>query len=304
MASLSINDLFVALENQIGKTALHSAAAAYLASSHEQPASPAPKVVAVPPVPGAPVKIRKPQSEETKAAAALKRAATKAAKAIAAEPSAVAELSAVAAVPAPVPVPAPPADASVTGEKPKKVLSESHLAKLKAGREAALARKAAAAAAAAEPAAAVAAAEPTAAAAAEPAAEADADGHASDSSSTKKHRGRKSAAEIAAMSPEERAAYDKKAAERKAAKTAKAAAMPLPASPPPAATAAPVATESHHVFAPFAHRGVNYLRNKRGDLLTAPDADGNGGYEWVGRYDSAKSTVNTLFPKPADLAEE
>ena len=289
MASLSINDLFVALENQIGKTALHSAAAAYLASSHEQPASPAPKVVAVPPVPGAPVKIRKPQSEETKAAAALKRAATKAAKAIAAEPSAVAELSAVAAVPAPVPVPAPPADASVTGEKPKKVLSESHLAKLKAGREAALARKAAA---------------PTAAAAAEPAAEADADGHASDSSSTKKHRGRKSAAEIAAMSPEERAAYDKKAAERKAAKTAKAAAMPLPASPPPAATAAPVATESHHVFAPFAHRGVNYLRNKRGDLLTAPDADGNGGYEWVGRYDSAKSTVNTLFPKPADLAEE
>ena len=295
MASLSINDLFVALENQIGKTALHSAAAAYLASSHEQPASPAPKVVAVPPVPGAPVKIRKPQSEETKAAAALKRAATKAAKAIAAEPSAVAELSAVAAVPAPVPVPAPPADASVTGEKPKKVLSESHLAKLKAGREAALARKAAAAAAAAAP---------TAAAAAEPAAEADADGHASDSSSTKKHRGRKSAAEIAAMSPEERAAYDKKAAERKAAKTAKAAAMPLPASPPPAATAAPVATESHHVFAPFAHRGVNYLRNKRGDLLTAPDADGNGGYEWVGRYDSAKSTVNTLFPKPADLEEE
>ena len=295
MASLSINDLFVALENQIGKAALHSAAAAYLASSHEQPASPALKVVAVPPVPGAPVKIRKPQSEETKAAAALKRAATKAAKAIAAEPSAVAELSAVAAVPAPVPVPAPPADASVTGEKPKKVLSESHLAKLKAGREAALARKAAAAAAAAEPAA---------AAAAEPAAEADADGHASDSSSTKKHRGRKSAAEIAAMSPEERAAYDKKAAERKAAKTAKAAAMPLPASPPPAATAAPVATESHHVFAPFAHRGVNYLRNKRGDLLTAPDADGNGGYEWVGRYDSAKSTVNTLFPKPADLEEE
>ena len=296
MASLSINDLFVALENQIGKAALHSAAAAYLASSHEQPASPALKVVAVPPVPGAPVKIRKPQSEETKAAAALKRAATKAAKAIAAEPSAVAELSAVAAVPAPVPVPAPPADASVTGEKPKKVLSESHLAKLKAGREAALARKAAAAAAAA--------AEPAAAAAAEPAAEADADGHASDSSSTKKHRGRKSAAEIAAMSPEERAAYDKKAAERKAAKTAKAAAMPLPASPPPAATAAPVATESHHVFAPFAHRGVNYLRNKRGDLLTAPDADGNGGYEWVGRYDSAKSTVNTLFPKPADLEEE
>ena len=83
MASLSINDLFVALENQIGKNALHSAAAAYLASSHEQPASPAPKVVAVPPVPGAPVKIRKPQSEETKAAAALKRAATKAANAAA-----------------------------------------------------------------------------------------------------------------------------------------------------------------------------------------------------------------------------
>jgi hypothetical protein len=293
MASLSLVALFAALENQIGKPALHSGVAAYLASSHEQPASPAPKVVAVPPVPGAPVKIRKPQSEETKAAAALKRAATKAAKAIAAEPSAVAaEPSAITAAPVPVPapVPAPPADASVTNEKPKKALSEEHKAKLKAGREAALARKAAAAAAA----------EPAAAAAAEPAAEADADGHTSDSSSTKKHRGPKSAAEIAAMSPEERAAYDKKAAERKAAKAAKAAAMPLPASPPPVA---PVA-ESHHVFAPFAHKGVNYLRNKRGDLLTAPDADDNGGYEWVGRYDSAKSTINTLFPKPTDLEEE
>jgi hypothetical protein len=122
------------------------------------------------------------------------------------------------------------------------------------------------------------------------------DGNASDTSSQKR-RGPKSKAELAAMSAEERAEYKKKAAERKAKKAAKAAApaaaeVPLPASPAPVA-----AEESHTVFAPFTYKGVNYLRNKRGDLLTEE-------YEWVGRYNSAAKTIDTKFAKPADLEDE
>jgi len=259
MASISIVDLLAALENHVGKEALLSAIAVY---SNPLPASPTQKV-AVPPVPGAPVKARKPQSEETKAAAALKRAATKAAKAIA-EAGAEAVLA-----PALVPVP-------VTGaapEKPKKVLSEEQKAKMKAGREAAKAKKAAEAAAGSAP-----------APAPEPAPEAD--GAASDTSSQKR-RGPKKLSE---MTPEERAAHDKKVAERKAAKAAPAPApATAPAPSPPA--------EDHTVFAPFTHKGVKYLRNMRGDLLT-PE------YEWVGRYDSAKKSIDTAFPKPADLDDE
>ena len=156
---------------------------------------------------------------------------------------------------------------------------------MKAGREAAAAKKAAAAAAAA--------AAPVADAAPAPVAE---DGNASDTSSQKR-RGPKSKAELAAMSAEERAEYEKKAAERKAKKAAKAAApaaadVPLPASPAPVA-----AEESHTVFAPFTHKGVKYLRNGRGDLLTEE-------YEWVGRYNSAAKTIDTKFAKPADLEDE
>jgi hypothetical protein len=272
MASISIVDLFVALENHVGKEALLGAFAAYSGSS-----STPQKAVAVPPVPGAPVKARKPQSEETKAAAALKRAATKAAKAIVAA-DAVAADAVPAAAPVPVAAPAPAA----AEEKPKKVLSEAQKAKMKAGREAAAAKKAAAAAAA-----------PVADAAPAPVAE---DGNASDTSSQKR-RGPKSKAELAAMSAEERSEYEKKAAERKAKKAAKAAApaaadVPLPASPAPVA-----AEESHTVFAPFTHKGVKYLRNSRGDLLTEE-------YEWVGRYNSAAKTIDTKFAKPADLEDE
>jgi hypothetical protein len=278
MASISIVDLFVALENHVGKEALLGAFAAYSGSS-----STPQKAVTVPPVPGAPVKARKPQSEETKAAAALKRAATKAAKAIAAA-------GAADAVPAAAVVDAVPAVvADAPAEKPKKVLSAEQKAKMKAGREAAAAKKAAAAAAApvAEAAA------PVADAAPAPVAE---DGSASDTSSQKR-RGPKSKAELAAMSAEERAEYEKKAAERKAKKAAKAAApaaaeVPLPASPAPVA-----AEESHTIFAPFTYKGVSYLRNKRGDLLTEE-------YEWVGRYNSAAKTIDTKFAKPADLEDE
>jgi len=273
MASISIVDLFVALENHVGKDALLCAFAAYSGAL----STPAKAAVAVPPVPGAPVKVRKPQSEEVKAAAALKRAATKAAKAIAA-----------AAPEAVVAEPVPAAAPAAAEEKPKKVLSEEQKAKMAAGRAAAAAKKAAAAAAA--PSAAVAVAEPVAVAVPAP----EADGNASDTSSQKR-RGPKKLSE---MSPEERVAHDKKVAERKAAKAAKAAApaaaaVPLPASP------APVAADENGptVFAPFTHKGVSYLRNMRGDLLTQE-------YEWVGRYNSAAKTIDTKFAKPADLEDE
>ena len=272
MASISIVDLFVALENQVGKDALLCAFAAYSGA----PSTPA-KAVAVPPVPGAPVKVRKPQSEETKAAAALKRAATLAAKAIAAAGDKPAEP--VVAAPAPADAPA------AAEEKPKKVLSKEQKEKMAAGRAAAKAKKEAAAAAAA-----------VADAVAVPVADAvpapEADGNASDTSSQKR-RGPKKLSE---MSPEERAAHDKKVAERKLAKAAApaAAAVPLPASPAPVAAAAD--ENGPTVFAPFTHKGVSYLRNMRGDLLTEE-------YEWVGRYNSATKTIDTKFPKPADLEE-
>ena len=268
MASISIVDLFVALENQVGKDALLCAFAAYSGA----PSTPA-KAVAVPPVPGAPVKVRKPQSEETKAAAALKRAATLAAKAIAAAGDKPAE-----------PVVAAPAAAE---EKPKKVLSKEQKEKMAAGRAAAKAKKEAAAAAA--PSAAAADAVPVADAVPAP----EADGNASDTSSQKR-RGPKKLSE---MSPEERAAHDKKVAERKLAKAAApaAAAVPLPASPAPVAAAAD--ENGPTVFAPFTHKGVSYLRNMRGDLLTEE-------YEWVGRYNSATKTIDTKFAKPADLEDE
>lgn len=274
MASISIVDLFVALENQVGKDALLCAFAAYSGA----PSTPA-KAVAVPPVPGAPVKVRKPQSEETKAAAALKRAATLAAKAIAAAGDKPAEP--VVAAPAPADAPA------AAEEKPKKVLSKEQKEKMAAGRAAAKAKKEAAAAAA--PSAAAADAVPVADAVPAP----EADGNASDTSSQKR-RGPKKLSE---MSPEERAAHDKKVAERKLAKAAApaAAAVPLPASPAPVAAAAD--ENGPTVFAPFTHKGVSYLRNMRGDLLTEE-------YEWVGRYNSATKTIDTKFAKPADLEDE
>ena len=288
MASISIVDLFVALENQVGKDALLCAFAAYSGA----PSTPA-KAVAVPPVPGAPVKVRKPQSEETKAAAALKRAATKAANAIAAAGDKPAE-PVVAAPAAAAPAAAAPADAPAAAEeKPKKVLSKEQKEKMAAGRAAAKAKKEAAAAAAPSAAAAAA----PSAADAVPVADAvpapEADGNASDTSSQKR-RGPKKLSE---MSPEERAAHDKKVAERKLAKAAApaAAAVPLPASPAPVAAAAD--ENGPTVFAPFTHKGVSYLRNMRGDLLTEE-------YEWVGRYNSATKTIDTKFAKPVDLEDE
>jgi hypothetical protein len=277
-------ELFNALEMTVGKEALVGAFEAYSGGGGAAPSMP--MIPAVPlAVPGAPVKVRKPQSEETKAAAAAKRAATKARKAAEAAGTAVpvvadddATDTDAPVAPAASVVPVPPA-----AEKPKKVISEEQKAKMKAGREAAKARKAAAESAA------VPAAEPAAESAAVPAAEPampETDGNASVSSSQKR-RGPKKLSE---MTPEELAAHKKKIAQRK---TQKAAAVPLPVSPP----TVPAEGEAVTIFAPFVHNGTTYLRNKRGDLLSQE-------YEWVGRYDLATKIIDTDFKKPADLEEE
>ena len=138
---------------------------------------------------------------------------------------------------------------------------------MKANREAALAKKAAEKAAGGAPAEPVKAAEPS---------------PQSDSSGPKK-RGPKPLAE---MNAEERAAHDAKVAERAAKKAAEKAAVQPPVT---AQQADPT------IFAEFTHKGVKYLRNMRGDLLTTE-------YDWVGRFDG--KNINTQFPKPADLEEE
>ena len=39
-----------------------------------------------------------------------------------------------------------------------------------------------------------------------------------------------------------------------------------------------------------------YIRNCRGDVMTED-------YDWVGRYNETTKTIDTKFPKPADLDE-
>ena len=176
--------------------------------------------------------------------------------------------------------------------KPKRVgkpLTEEHKAKLAAGRAASKAKKEAAKAAAAEPSAA-------AAPAAEPPAKED--GDESTSSSQKKKPGRKPKSD---MTPDELEAHKRRVAEnaakRKAKKAAEAASVPLPASSDEAEKPDP------SVFAESVIKGTKYLRNFRGDLLTAPDAaKAVEGYEWVGRYNG--KTIDTTFPKPADLEDD
>ena len=144
---------------------------------------------------------------------------------------------------------------------PRPPMSEEHKAKLKAGREAALAKKAAEKAAGAP------------AAAPSPPAE-------------PKKRGPKP---LKDMNAEELAVHKAKVVARAAAKALVGGAAPAAAAPSPSHAADPT------VFAPFTHKGVSYLRNSRGDLLT-PE------YEWVGRYDG--KAIDTKFPKPADLEDE
>ena len=244
MSASIATDLFAVLEKQIGKTAAAAAMSAYLAGSAA-------------PHDGS-VKVHKPWSEETKARAAEKRAATKAAGGA---PSPVK-----AAAAAPAAVAAPAAEAA-----PAHKMSDELKAKMKAGREAAAARKKAAEAAGAAPEAPPAAPSPP------------SDGHESSSSGAKK-RGPKPLAE---MTPEERAAHDLKVAQRREAKQAeKAAAVPLPASPE---------KQDHTVFAEWSHDGKKYLRNMRGDVLT-PECD------WVGRFNG--KTIDRGVKKPADLEDE
>ena len=164
----------------------------------------------------------------------------------------------------PVKAAAPVASAPVAAAPTE---AEKQKAKMKANREAALAKKAAEKAAGGAPAEPVKAAEPS---------------PQSDSSGPKK-RGPKPLAE---MNAEERAAHDAKVAERAAKKAAEKAAVQPPVT---AQQADPT------IFAEFTHKGVKYLRNMRGDLLTTE-------YDWVGRFDG--KNINTQFPKPADLEEE
>ena len=155
-----------------------------------------------------------------------------------------------------------PAVAAIAAGAPSPVLDAK--AKMKAAREAAIARKAAEAAAA-------------------PAADAS-DGGNSTSSSQK----RRGPPKLSEMTAEQRAAHDAKISKRKAEK---AAGQPLPASPP-------LVTEDPTVFAEFTHAGVKYLRNMRGDLVQPVS------FDWVGRFDSKTKTIDTKFPQPADLADE
>ena len=121
MSSISLNTLFQTLETQVGKDAL---GAAFLAYSGAAPAAAPEK------------KPRKPQSEETKAKAAEKRAATKAAKAAGEHAEAPPAKAAGEHVEA-----SPP---KAAGEaKPRAPMSDEQKLKMKLGREAAAARKAA-----------------------------------------------------------------------------------------------------------------------------------------------------------------
>jgi hypothetical protein len=103
------------------------------------------------------------------------------------------------------------------------------------------------------------------------------------------------------------------AAKRAATKAAKAAAgsetatvvPPKPTGPKPATAAvpkpvaaAPPAEEEGDIteFAPTIIKGKPYIRNCRGDVMTEE-------YEWVGRYSEKTKTIDTKFPKPADLEE-
>jgi hypothetical protein len=104
------------------------------------------------------------------------------------------------------------------------------------------------------------------------------------------------------------------AAKRAATKAAKAAAGsetatvvppkptgPKPVSaavPKPVAAAPPAEEEEGDIteFAPTIIKGKPYIRNCRGDVMTEE-------YEWVGRYSEKTKTIDTKFPKPADLEE-
>ena len=111
------------------------------------------------------------------------------------------------------------------------------------------------------------------------------------------------------QSEETKAAAAAKRAATKAAKAAGGVAVvppkptgPKPASaavPKPVAAAAPSPAEEEGditEFAPTIIKGKPYIRNSRGDVMTEE-------YEWVGRYSEKTKTIDTKFPKPADLEE-
>jgi hypothetical protein len=96
---------------------------------------------------------------------------------------------------------------------------------------------------------------------------------------------------------------------RKAAEAVAAAGTEAAAPKPKAAKAPAVAVASEDEedeedeegsdisnFAPVIIKGKPYVRNFRGDVLTEE-------YDWVGRWNEATKTIDTKFPKPADLDE-
>ena len=122
------------------------------------------------------------------------------------------------------------------------------------------------------------------------------------------------AAEKKARKPQSEETKAAAAAKRAATKAAKAAAAgdavvppkptgPKPATaavPKPVAAAAPSPAEEEEgditEFAPTIIKGKPYIRNSRGDVMTEE-------YEWVGRYSEKTKSIDTKFPKPADLDE-
>jgi len=122
------------------------------------------------------------------------------------------------------------------------------------------------------------------------------------------------AAEKKARKPQSEETKAAAAAKRAATKAAKAAAgsetatvvPPKPTGPKPAtaavpkpvAVAPPAEEEEGDIteFAPTIIKGKPYIRNSRGDVMTEE-------YEWVGRYSEKTKTIDTKFPKPADLEE-
>lgn len=121
------------------------------------------------------------------------------------------------------------------------------------------------------------------------------------------------AAEKKARKPQSEETKAAAAAKRAATKAAKAAGgvavvPPKPtgpkpstaAVPKPVAAAAPSPAEEEEgditEFAPTIIKGKPYIRNSRGDVMTEE-------YEWVGRYSEKTKTIDTKFPKPADLEE-
>jgi hypothetical protein len=139
----------------------------------------------------------------------------------------------------------------------------------------------------------------TPAAPAAPAAPAEKKPRKPQSEETKKAAAAKRAATKARKAAEAVAAAGTEAAAPKP-KAAKAPAVAVAAKAPAVAVAGEDEEDEEGSdisnFAPVIIKGKPYVRNLRGDVLTEE-------YDWVGRWNEATKTIDTKFPKPADLDE-